>query len=174
MKRMGRKTLLLGVCLVILGLMSTPYSSYSSASSYKHDENQEMLTFSQVFSPPEVVEDEQGYLSIGVSEANTALAFPGEPKLPVFSKTIELPIGSKIKSVNVVTSSCENLVVSKTVEPVPLPQSYGMSGMPKDGFNIEIYENNRFYPPTLFSYHTGAGMDSEGNHVLYLSADIPC
>ncbi|MCD6468214.1 MAG: hypothetical protein J7L32_02755 [Thermoplasmata archaeon] len=172
MKRMGRKTLLLGVCLVILGLMSTPYSSYSSASSYKHDENQEMLTFSQVFSPPEVVEDEQGYLSIGVSEANTALVFPGEPKLPVFSKTIELPIGSKIKSVNVVTSSCENLVVSKTVEPVPLPQSYGMSGMPKDGFNIEIYENNRFYPPTLFSYHTGAGMDSEGNHVLYLSLQI--
>lgn len=37
---------------------------------------------------------------------------------------------------------------------------------------MEIYSGNRLYPSELFTYHTGAGINNEGRHVLYLSLQI--
>lgn len=171
MKKKDGKTLLFWVFIVFLSLLLTPCTP-SMATMQGHDELIKKLTFNLSFSPPKVAEDEQGYLNVEVAEANGALVYPGEPKLPVFLRTIELPLGSEIENVDVKASSWGNMTVSKIVKPVSSLQPHGVSTLWKELFNRGIYENNRFYPSELFSYHTGVGVDAEGNHVLFLSLRI--
>jgi len=68
-------------------------------------ENSKNLAFKETISFSKPTIDTNGeYISLNIKETNTLLDYPGQPKLPVFSKTYKFPFGTKIKDVDCVIS----------------------------------------------------------------------
>jgi hypothetical protein len=97
----------------------------------------------------------------------------GKPRLPIFSKTFELPWGTdEIIVKNSVSEIKSNLLIDK-IEPVPVFYSLDDGFMTSEiKFNSDIYDSNNYYPTYWLKYKKGAGINEDGNHVLFISFDI--
>ncbi len=128
--------------------------------------------FSQDFSLPEI-NDEGEYLNIHVKESNSVTTTLGKPLLPVFSKVIKLPLGTKITNIECITSKIKTMEISKKIKPVPQP-----AWMDKGKVIIEksvekkIYGGLELYPSNWHGFKTGGGLNNDGNHVTILSIHV--
>jgi len=127
------------------------------------------LIFSQSFSIPEI-DQFNDYSEINVKEANSDNIIQGMPLLPVFTKTFELPWGSKIIKVEFKQSEIESLAISKKIEPIPIFELAGSQtiSMKKTTENM-FYQGEEVYPQEWGNIQTGAGINNNGDHVLYLT-----
>lgn len=132
----------------------------------------ETMTFIQKFSTPKLVYNNE-FADITVDQANFVLTSEGKPMMPLFSKTFEFPLGTKITDISVTHSDIKNIIIEKQVSPVPKKQQIGSEiANIKNTLNQNIYTSNEPYPKTWFSYSTGAGLDKDNDHVLILTIHI--
>ena len=131
-------------------------------------ENQ-TVSFSQNFSPPEIHQNDE-YIDITIKEASSQTIIQGKPALPVFTKTFELPWGSKIVDVKYEISEVKSQSVSKKIEPVPIFKNVGMStiSMSKE-LNEVFYKGDNVFPENWYNIQKGAGINSLGKHVLFVT-----
>jgi hypothetical protein len=113
------------------------------------------------------------YLTPSLDEVSSFLLNPGEPILPLYTKTLTFPFGTTI---NKVTCSVSHLrwkpLFLKKIMPCPEPISADSSSeftLPIE--NREIYSQWGFYPDTWYSYRTGAGIE-DGQRVLSLTLGV--
>lgn len=127
------------------------------------------LICSQSFSIPKI-DQVNDYSEINVKEANSDTTIQGMPLLPVFTKTFELPWGSKIVKVEFKQSDIESLPISKKIEPIPIFELAGSQtiSMKKTTENM-FYQGEKVYPSEWYNIQTGAGINKNGQHVLYLT-----
>ncbi len=115
-----------------------------------------------------IIEEANQYLTVNLQEATSSMSKTGEPVLPVVTKVFTLPLGSKIRQVDVSFSEAGQIALSKQVRPGPEPT-------PKTGWQAfrapvkkdEVYESAELYPATTFSYKIGAGV-KENERVIFL------
>ena len=113
------------------------------------------------FSYPELI-DCGNYVKVHVKEANSLLATPEKPLLPIYSLTFEFPLGTKIISVDCDKFSVEKIDLEKEILPAPKPKWIGGK------LFYEIHNDGISYPDKWFSYKIGGGL-SNGKHVTFLS-----
>ncbi len=125
------------------------------------------------FSAPGIIEktiQDEKYIELTVDGANAVLHHKGEPILPIYSKTLELPFGTKIVNVNYKTSNVKTMSLSEKITPTPQPMIYDMEyNKPEYKMNPEIYESSELYPSDWVSYYTGGGLNSEDKHTTFLT-----
>ena len=113
------------------------------------------------------------YLDVSIEESNSYLMETGKPILPIITKTITIPYGSKINSVEVETKSISNLIIDSKITPCPAPVPLEVINIEENVFieDINTYENDDLYPLEWFNYFAGSGL-KEKNHVIYLTIQL--
>ncbi len=124
------------------------------------------------FSTPILKENTDGS-EIMFNEANGVLSVEGCPMLPVFSKTFEFPLGTKIVSVEVQPSAVQTVCVDKQIRPVPTKQMIGDQLVPVEGIvDEDIYASADLYPASWYTISSGAGLNTDNEHTLFVTVRI--
>ncbi len=130
------------------------------------------ITESVDFSTPILKENTDGSKII-VNEANGVLSVEGCPMLPVFSKTFEFPLGTNIVSVEVQPSTVQTMYTEKQIRPVPTKQMIGDQLVPVEGIvNEDIYASSDLYPASWYTISSGAGLNTDNEHTLFVTVRI--
>ena len=109
------------------------------------------------------------YVTVTVDEAAATLSKAGEPVLPAVTRVITLPLGSKVRQVDVSFSERRQIRLSMPVRPGPEPvPKTGMHALRGPVENTEIYESSEAYPPDAFKYRLGAGIKGD-QRVIFLT-----
>lgn len=162
-----RKTFL-KIIIILIGLTLIPMMPQTMAEDVEQQLNTEIITISQKFSKPLINENED-YAKITIAEAESWVANPGAPKLPMFTKTLEFPAGTKILNIETTHSTPKTMMLSKKIQPISTPViSTDKEPLIKEELNQYVYSSNDIYPSTFFSYETGMGINKNGEQKLQL------
>ncbi|MCX6670291.1 MAG: C25 family cysteine peptidase, partial [Euryarchaeota archaeon] len=124
------------------------------------------------FSVP-ILQENNDRSEIFVNETNGILTAEGCPLLPLFSKTFEFPLGTHIVSVEVEPSTVQTMRVDKQIRPVPTKQKIGDQIIPLEGIvNEDVYTSNDPYPASWYTISSGAGLNSDNHHTLFVTIRI--
>ena len=167
-----KKILAFEIIVLFIGIAVAPGIIHTVANGRQIKSDDKVIEFLQEFSSPAVEKDGE-YVKIYVKESNSYMTTPGGPKLPIFTKTFEFPLGTEITDIECEYSDVKIMSLSEKIEPVPLFKLSGNSHVKLEKkINPVIYESHNSYPPYWFSYEKGAGINEDGEHVLFLSLQI--
>ena len=126
------------------------------------------------FSNP-LIEECDRYSIINLKEATSSLMKIGGPVLPVFTKKYVLPFGSKIYSIEIISSEIYEINLNKEIEHASKPEilDYKTKESQESGeIKInDIYKSNQLYPLESFNYSIRTGL-LENKHVTYLTLQL--
>ena len=168
------KFLTIAIVLVQLILISSSINAVYITSDYKEIEKSNVSTIEvfQRFSAPEI-KDNKEFLNIHLKETNSFITNTGEPILPIYLKTIEFPLGTRIKEIRCTYSEVEEIHISKKIIPAskPLP-----GNEKKDTTQIEenenIYNRDKLYPESWYSYKLAGGLNRNSEHTTFLTIQM--
>jgi hypothetical protein len=124
------------------------------------------------FSVPSLVGNKQE-AEVLVQEATGVLTKEGCPLLPMFSKTYEFPLGTRIISVDVQPTTIQTVLIDTQIKPVPTQEKRENQIVPMEGiFNEDIYGSSTPYPGSWFTVNSGAGLNRNNDHTLFVSIHI--
>ena len=118
-------------------------------------ENENIVIENISFSKPNIKQQNE-FLSIEISEANSYIMREGKPLLPSIVKTFTFPIGTQINSVSCKPSNNNQLSLSKKIIQTPDAISGGFTK--NQGKTSTISYGNEPYPDSWFSYDVGTGI----------------
>jgi len=149
--------------LVLCGLWA---AALTADTTYYTKDIEESIVVSQP-----IIKETNEYVTVNLRKATSSLSKAGEPVVPVLTKVFTLPLGSKIRHIDVSFSKGNEIVLSKQVRPgsEPIPK-IGMQAPREPVKNDEIYESVELYPPSSFSYTVGAGIKGD-ERVIFLKVD---
>jgi hypothetical protein len=149
-------------CIIII-------SSISAVALPKQSSQQQKETI--ICSDPMIFED-ASYCSILLSEATTYLKNPGQPILPILTKTFTFPIGTIISEISCTPNIQKEKTLTKEIiyAQKPVIRSTELQTAPtvKDQM---LYEQEQLYPDTWFTYTIGVGLEGT-NHVTYVTIQM--
>lgn len=170
-KHTYKRKLAVGVIILFIGMGLAPGITNSTASNVSQP-NAESIMFVQQFSKPEI-RDNKEFIDIMVKQAQSVMTNEEKPMMPVFSKTYEFPFGTKITDVIVTHSDIKKIDLEKQISPVPKKQKLGVKTVcTKNSIDQKTYSSSEPYPDTWYGYTTGAGLNKDNDHVLFLSIHI--
>ena len=170
-KHTYKRKLAVGVIILFIGMGLAPGITNSTASNVSQP-NAESIMFVQQFSRPEI-RDNKEFIDIMVKQAQSVMTNEEKPMMPVFSKTYEFPFGTKITDVIVTHSDIKKIDLEKQISPVPEKQKLGVKTVcTKNSIDQKTYSSSELYPDTWYGYTTGAGLNKDNDHVLFLSIHI--
>ncbi|HEC81169.1 MAG TPA: peptidase C25, partial [Thermoplasmatales archaeon] len=112
--------------------------------------------------------EKEGYVTVDLKEAASWLMEAGKPMLPVVTKVLAFPLGTRVLDVNV-SIKMKKYVLDKRIKPAPKPAA--LDGHTIHEFSEEdkhVYGSTDLYPSDQYVTKTGAGLKN-GEHVLYLN-----
>jgi len=165
------KEFTLVIIILFIGMSFLPFISNGYAGE-KFTNNVETITFVQQFSKPELRNNNE-FVEIIIEQTNLVLIDEQKPMMPIFSKTFELPFGTKITDLKVKIPKFQSLEIEKLITPVPKKQKIGTEEIKiKKSIDENIYSSNEPYPNSWYSYSLGTGLNKLNDHVLFLSVNI--
>jgi len=158
------------IALTIVFLLS--FVSLSVATGEENISENVTISKSVLFSTASF--EEQGeFLKITLDECDTYTSAPGEPMMPVITRTFTFPHGTKIKNVEVKTTGLSQEKIDAKILPAPKPVPRSSLNIEKEDtqdIDFDIYSSSEPYPEKEFEYKITSGIDD-----LYLSIRIyPC
>ncbi len=160
---MNKSIISVGVMIVLLT---------ASIGTIANDRNNvKYLADKKHFSQP-IIKEKKEAMILTIDGANSVIAEPGKPILPVYTKTYSFPFGTRIKKVECVFSGPIKYDLPKRLkcasEPL-YPLSAKKSNVKTIGKTEHPWNNySTIYPSSRFMYWTGCGLDEKGTHVLFL------
>jgi len=129
-------------------------------------------SFSLSFGEPSLIDDGE-YINVQMQGAPACVYCPGQPVLPLFTTTLQLPFGSRIKAVTLDVGSIGIKMLQKKIIPAPYPFLDGMCVVSSESsLHTKWYESTDFYPLQPLTYVTGGGLDETGNHVTFMTVRV--
>jgi len=154
------------LCVILLTIPWIPSSLGSD------DMSLQTLTFTSVFSPPQITSDSL-FSSLLLPESSLKLSTPACPQLPKVVRTFELPKDASGISVQVVLGTIRTTDDVQTIQPAPVPLCTGdVVTMKHDIFDTSVYGSDSAYPSTWYSVRKGAGITAQGDHVVFLTVEM--
>jgi hypothetical protein len=120
-----------------------------------------------------IINDIGEFVSIKGENYNSLIYEPGNPSLPIITKTYYFPLGTNILNIDIFSEKYE-LFLEKKILPSPNPIINSNEINFKSlnlNFNKNVYESSDFYPSEKFLISKGAGLNNEEN-VLILNIKI--
>ena len=138
-------------------------------------ESEKIETFAMSFSAPVVdvfsIENTQ-YSDISIEQQAGLLYHSGEPMLPKKTQSMEFPFGTKITSIDYDISTVQKTLVDQPV--VPAPEKVVLDGSTQEEIyrcNADIYDKDELYPSDWVQVHTGAGLNKDNEHTLFVNIE---
>jgi hypothetical protein len=156
---------ILPILLVGVLMISGFGAAVTTNTQSKNSSIQEELQFSNP-----VFTIQNNYLSVQIPEVTSYAAVPGDPVLPVYTKMLTFPVGTRILDVSFVPSSVQQMKVKKEIIPAAqtTPVS-AVSGISSDGqliTNNEVYRSTGTYPLSRLQYQVGAGVNGNERVII--------
>jgi len=168
---MFQRKLTVGIIILFIGMCLAPGITNGSADD-DSGSTVDTIVFNQEFSKPEI-RDNKEFIEIKIEQAQSVMTDEEKPMMPVFSKTYEVPLSTKITDVKVSLSDIKTIKLEKHVIPVPKKQRIGSEIVDlKKTINQAVYTSSEPYPNTWCSYTTGTGLNKNNDHVLFLSIHV--
>lgn len=162
------KRIITTTIVLILGLVVAPGITQVSAINTSQNTSAN-LEWTQEFSVPVITADDN-YVKATIEETQTFTTDGGRPMVPVVTKTFEFPRGTKITGISVIPSEIQTLQVEKRLRPVPSLEQIGKTIVTvEDQIDAEIYDSDISYPQNWYYSTKGAGLNSDGERVLFVS-----
>jgi len=124
-----------------------------------------------IFSEPDIIENDKGYIFINLEESNSNLLTNGGPILPIVTKKYVFPLGTKIKNIQVNFLGIQEYKLDKKIAPSPSPVTM-INGeekrAEKDREYGAIYNIDKLYPEDRYVYSINVGLEGE-QHVIILN-----
>lgn len=152
--------------VIIIGiLIVSSFGAMAISNAPKTIERKEVTQYSE----PEILEYEH-YSSITLQEANTYLKNPGQPVLPVVTKTYIFPIGTIISKVNCQPINIQEKQIEKEITYATKPMSRLSTNktLLKISKDELVYSSANLYPDTWYDYNIRVGLDGK-KHVTFLT-----
>jgi hypothetical protein len=126
------------------------------------------LSFS--FTEPTFVEKES-FVQVNSEGTDSWIFDAGSPMLPRRIETLTLPFGTTVKNVVCLAWGVQTMVLSQKIMPAPQPVILGseVARSSEPQMNQEIYSSESLFPNDWVSYHVGAGLDENNQHVTFLT-----
>ncbi len=170
-KHTYQRKLAVSIIILFIGMGLAPGITNSSVGN-DSGSTVDTIVFNQEFSKPEI-RDNNEFIEIKIEQAQSVMTDEEKPMMPVFSKTYEVPLSTKITDVKVSLSDIKTIKLEKHVIPVPKKQRIGSEIVDlKKTVNQAIYTSSEPSPNTWYSYTTGAGLNKDNDHVLFLSIHV--
>jgi len=157
---------------VLISLISSIFTiGLNAGKNLDIKEKTESIIFSEL-----KIQEKNNYITLNLEEAPLCLMRPGEPILPVYTKTFKFPFGTQIKEVKCKPSQIYKKVISGEIKPSPIPIPL-INKNNKVGKNLvetsvikdnRVYKNTNFFPYKWYDYSVGCGLDGS-DHVVILT-----
>jgi len=134
-----------------------------------NSDNDKMFTFSETSI---LVED--NYIKLQISESDTLLDNPGEPMLPVYTKTYVFPFGTKIFDVKCIPGNIIKQEINAKIKPAAKPvqkMSINSEDSSRIFINEQVYKSNDLYPDNWFTYDITCGRNND-KIVVFLTVQM--
>ncbi len=139
----------------------------------KSENNVSLKTESILVSEPiamERIAEGETYIELNMEGTNARLYRAGEPILPIYTKTMSFPFGTKIVDITYETKETKSMVLSDKIIPAPQPVLQGMdTEISEHKINEAIYTSDSLFPDNWFSYSIGGGLDENSEHKTFLT-----
>jgi len=130
--------------------------------------NNETIEITQYFSTP-VIKDNKEYTNIHLKECNSFIMDTGNPILPVYLHTIELPFKTRVKDVQCFLSDIDAISLSKKVTPATKPIQWHHNEEIKLELNQDSYNSNKLLPENWYSYKLTGGLNKDNIDTTFLT-----
>jgi len=127
-------------------------------------------TISFHFSPPSFTEDKE-MLTIQINEATEYRNTPGEPLLPILTKTFEFPFGTQITNIQCTRSGTHDIQLTQKIVPTAALQT-GSTQHQTLFENKEIYTTNQLFPDTWYTYRLTGGLNKNNILTTFLTIQL--
>ncbi len=137
-------------------------------------EDQEILTqrLSLSFKKP-VLSVNESTTTILMDGAPACRYQPGQPVLPMYTTTFELPFGSRIQDVTIHYDSIETLMLQEKVQIAADPYIQGTTrSTTKETQDENPSDPVAFVPSEWLTYSTGAGLNQDDQHVTFFTLQV--
>lgn len=137
---------------------------------YESSEKTEILKLS--FLEPKTIE-KKPYVELEIEGSNNHIFIPGQPMLPIHTKTIILPFGVKKIDVECDVIQIETISISEKI--TPAPQRIILDAAVSSDNSIEpimdetIYDSTEYFPENWYRYNIGVGLDENNQHKTLLT-----
>jgi len=167
------KILISSIIIVQLLLLSNCIDAINIPFDNQDEEQPDTTTINifQRFSSPKI-KDKEEFLNIHIQETNSYLKTTGEPILPSYQKTIEFPLGTRIKDIKCTYSEVDVIQLPKKIIPASKPRPYAEKDALPLEINEQIYTRNTLYPENWYSYKLVGGLNRKSEHTTFLSLQI--
>jgi hypothetical protein len=124
------------------------------------------------FSAPQT-EENNGFLTIHLSEATNSRNVPGEPILPIVMKTLEFPLGTRIINVQCTPGGITESRLTEKIAPAVAPVTDASDAQPQQQVpDATIYSSDQLFPAEWYSYRLTGGLNSENILTTFLTVQI--
>ena len=131
-----------------------------------------VTSIGRVFFEPQVISKEN-FIEINMKGTNGYLYKAGQPILPLFKTTIDLPFGTKIVGIDCITSTIKTKTLSKKITPAPNPMITDMNNHKiVQKMDDTVYSSSEFYPGKWYDYFIGSGLDENSEYKTFLTIRI--
>ena len=130
-------------------------------------EDEKIVSEKIFFSQPNVI-NENNYVSLDVSEANSFIMEQGKPLLPSYIETFTFPFGTKINKVTCKPTNIQTQTLSKELMPTPKAVQVGMTVSNKEQ---KINYGTETYPSNWFEYDVSCGL-YKGDRRIIVEVEI--
>ena len=115
----------------------------------------------------------ENFINIDIQGTNIKHYVAGQPILPIYTKTLEFPFGTKIINAEIKTNQINNMLLDKKVIPAP---NEIISADEKSDIayivNDQIYTNDEIFPNKWMYYYSGTGINEDNARKTFLTIRV--
>ena len=169
----GRKLLILIIFLqIILILPNISLALIENSLNKNENIKLSIFEFNKQFSKPMII-DNNGKISIKINETNSYIRIEDKPILPIFIKTYEFPLGSKIKKINYKISEKENIKIQKQILTASAPFSIinyeNFNYLEENKYNVNYKD---IFPESWYSLKLSGGLNRNNEPTTFLAIQL--
>jgi len=164
----NKKTLVYLVIMVLLLLISFNIQIVAYGIG-KNTLSLETINVNHQFSIPIVKEGLNG-INIQLQGINKYNMIAGQPILPIYIETIELPLGTRVKNIICTTSKVNEFQITKNIVPGLQPVPWiDITSLPQLKYDCAIYKKDTLFPEEWYKIRSTAGLNKANQHTTFLS-----
>jgi hypothetical protein len=131
-------------------------------------EEQQTTTVSFHFSPPTLTED-NGVVLVQSDGATGYRNTPGEPCLPILTRTIEFPFGTHVTDIRGTWGDVQDQVLTRKIAAASPPNDLPDHQQCVDA---ELYATDQFFPNSWYTYRLTGGLNKQNILTTFLTIQV--
>ena len=168
---MKKKKFIMSISILLLLLIAGSIPAATIQNKKTIEPSFQTITSTYQFSPPTIRQQNES-ATIQLKEATGYRNIPGEPILPWFIQTIELPFGATVKDIRCSTTKITELPLTQKITSAVKPTPFSTKQNTQPSQNPMIYSKDQYFPESWHSYRLTAGLTKQNTRSTFLTIQL--